>query len=166
MKRLLITIACLTLVATAVEARQFRMATPIITPNAKPSGMPEGSKPVETITPISRSEVEPKVRDIVSKWNTSDMAATLSESFYHKDRLMDVVAAGVPTDASLRLLSIQGVQTVQQYRVPDRVNKGEKLVSLVSVTVNTQLEYRSTSGFVQIPGTNEMIIQVTRKAKR
>ena len=166
MMRLLTIILFITIIGSTAEARQFRMTTPITTPNVTPAGLPEGSKPVETIVPLSRSEVEPKVRAIVSKWNTSDMAATLGEDFYQKSRLMDVVDAGVPTDASLRLLSIQGVQTLQQYRVPDSSDQSEKLVSLVSVTVNTQLEYRSTSGHVRIPGTNEMIIKVTRKAKQ
>ena len=71
----------------------------------------------------------------------------------------------VPRDAILSVQSVQGIQTLQQYLMP--ADEGEDLVSIVSATVRTQLEFNNPStGFVRLPGVNEFVLQVTQPAPR
>ena len=92
------------------------------------------------------------------------MAETLSEQFYDKSRLLDVVQTGVPRDATLKIQSIQGIQTYQQYIVPSSDGGRGEMVSIVSVTVRTQVEFNSPTGFTRLPGINEFILEVTQAA--
>ncbi len=147
------------------EARQFRLLTPIASPTEPSANAPEGSIPVEDVQPLERGEVESMVRDVIEQWNTPGMADTLSEKFYDKSRLMDVVNDKVPRDAKLRIQSIQGIQTLQQYITPGAGNERGDLISIVSATVRTQLEYNSpTDGFISRTGTNEFLLEVTSAA--
>ena len=91
------------------------------------------------------------------------MESILADSFYDKSRLLDVMDTQVPRDARLSIQSIQGIQTLQQYRVPDAGGR-DSLVSIVSATVRTQLEFNSTNGFVRLPGTNEFLLKVKTAA--
>ena len=146
----------------APEARQFRLLIPIATHEAPTAQLPEGAIPVDEVTPWQRSELEPIVRDLIAKWNTPQMAETLDEGFYDKSRLLDSINSGLPREATLRLQSIQGIQTLQQYVVPDPDGITGKRVTLVSVTVRTQIEFNSpTQGFVNRPGVIELILKIT-----
>jgi len=160
---LMITVGFLTLSITETEARQFRLMNPIATPEGVDSHLPAAAKPVEDVQPLSRQQVEPLLRKVIEQWNTGEMSATLSDQFYDKSRLMDVVNTGVPRDAKLRIQSIQGIQTLQQYLMP--VDNGRhSLVSIVSATARTQLEFNSSTGLTRLPGTNEFILKVTQAA--
>ena len=162
----IIMVICILLIAnTALNARQFRTITPIASPAANKVGLPEGAVPVDQPEPVAREEVQPMLQELIAKWNTLEMADTLSEEFYDKSRLMDVMDTGVPRNAKLRLQSIQGVQTLQQYIVPDSSGGRGEQVSIVSATARTQLEFNSsTSAFVSLPGTNEFILEITNAA--
>ncbi len=145
------------------NARQFRNLTPIASPETQGANLPEGAIPVHQTQPLSRSDVEPLVRDVIEKWNTSGMSATLSDQFYDKSRLLDVMDTGVPRDAKLRIQSIQSIQTLQQYQVPADNDRND-LVSIVSATARTQLEFNNSAGLQRRVGVNEFILKITQPA--
>ncbi|MBL1142495.1 MAG: hypothetical protein HND53_10730 [Proteobacteria bacterium] len=150
---------------SSLNARQFRLINPIATPEETSSNLPTGAKPVENVQPVPRQEIVSQIEQILKNWNTSEMSAAISESFYDKSRLMDVMARGVPRDAKLRVQAVQGVQTLQQYWVPAEGKTGDDLISIVSATVKTQLEFNSpTAGFIRRQGTNEFLLEVKQHA--
>lgn len=143
------------------RARQFRSEIPIATPAQAGVEMPEGAEPVDKITPLTREQVAPLVKQVMSSWNTDRLDKMLGKNFYDRSRLTDAVDRVVPRDAILRVQSVQGVQTLQQYIVPGE--EGDKLVSIVSATIRTQLEFNDpTNGFQRRPGVNEFILRVTQ----
>ena len=150
----------------SLQARQFRQMTPIagLQLQADSANLPANARPVTRLQPVARADVEPMVRQVVEGWNSADMGAMLAESFYDKSRLLDVMDTLVPRDASLTIQSIQGIQTLQQYKVPDAGGGRGNLVSIVSATVRTQLEFNGPAGFVRLPGTNEFILKITTAA--
>lgn len=151
--------------APHAEARQFRSIKSITTPQNLVGNLPPGAVISQSIQPVPREAVERRMEQLLDKWNTSEMEPTLAEEFYDRTRLLDKVETEVPKDAQLRLLGIQGSQTLQQYSLPATGNEPGREVSIVSVTVQTQLEYSSTSGVVRLPGTNEYLLQVIRTLK-
>tara|TARA_R110002111_G_scaffold19707_3_gene47668 strand:- start:1212 stop:1748 length:537 start_codon:yes stop_codon:yes gene_type:complete len=161
--RMVLFFCLLALAGSPSQARQFRNLTPIASPETQRANLPEGAVPVQQAQPLSRSDVEPLIRDVIEKWNTSGMSSTLSDQFYDKSRLLDVMDTGVPRDAKLRIQSIQSIQTLQQYQVPAENNRNN-LVSIVSATARTQLEFNNSSGFQKRIGTNEFILKITRPA--
>jgi hypothetical protein len=141
-----------------VSAADFRPFNPIPTPNAK---LPPGAKFVTKPMPVDVREVEKAVEKIMSAWNTPNLDAKLGNDFYNKSRLLDTVNTNVPKDAKIRLLSIQGVQTLNQHIAPDAGNGGSLLVSMVSAIARTQVEFNDpTRGFQRGEGTNEYILRV------
>ena len=151
-------------VTSASQARQFRLMTPIASPQEPNAQLPDGVMPVENVQPVPRAVVETLVKELIEKWNTPEMASTLSEQFYDKSRFLDVVATGVPRDATLRIQAIRGIQTLQQYIAPNPEKGRNEVVSIVSATVLTQLEFNTGTGFTRFPGTNEFILKITTAA--
>lgn len=162
----MVVLSLLSLAVCSVSARQFRQFTPIAAPqSARQPDMPEGARLIENAEPLTRQQIEPLVQEVLSKWNTSEMIDTLSDKFFDSARLTDAVDSIVPRDAKLRLQSVQGVQTLQQYEIPGQSGERGTMVTVVSATVRTQLEFNSAStGFVRLPGTNEFILEVRSAA--
>jgi len=158
----LLLLCCITTQASA----QFRTLVPIASPKSQADAMPEGAVAVEEFSPIPRSVVEPQLEMILAKWNTPEMASTLSDQFYDRTRLLDLVNTEIPRDARLRVLSLQNVRTLQQYELPAANSESPAKVSIVSATARTQLEFNSPTGLVRLPGTNEFILKVTQPAPR
>lgn len=155
----------ITLSGSPSQAREFRLLNPIASPLKATANLPADAVPVQTVAPVSREMVEPLVKKVIEQWNTAGMAETLSEQFHDKSRLLDVVDSGVPRDARLRIQAVRGIQTLQQYMQPDPSGGRGTVVSIVSATVQTQLEFNSpSSGFVRLPGTNEFILEITTAA--
>jgi len=155
-RSLFIAIIVITLASPSLAA-DFRPFNPI----PAPTRLPPGAAHVEKPMPVDTREVEKGVEKIMSAWNTPEMDVKLGSEFYNKDRLLDKLATGVPKDAKLRLLSVQGVQTLNQHI--QKNDSGESsLVSMVSATARTQVEYNDpTKGFQRLEGTNEYILKVT-----
>ena len=108
--------------------------------------------------PIPASDIEAAVRDIAASWNTPALEPLLAENFYDKSRLLSALAAGVPRDAGLRLVSIQGSQILTQYTMAGPDGR-PALYSRVSVTVRTQVEYNDPQkGFQRLDGTNDLVL--------
>ena len=148
------------------DARQFRQINPIASPINARSVLPDGAKAVKVSQAVDREQIAGAVNQLLSKWNNGELESTLSEEFFDKSRLIDAVDTVVPRDATLRVQSIQGVQTLQQYLVPSEEAEGrEDLVSIVSATVRTQLEFNDPAeGYVRRQGVNEFILKVTQPA--
>lgn len=143
--------------AQAQEARQLhRIATPQPAANAPP-----GARAAAPVRPVSAAKIEEAVKKIVDAWNTPDLGQMLAGNFYDKSRLVDTLNTKAPRDAKLRVLSVQGMQTLDQH-LQKTGSGAEQRVSRVSVTVRTQLEYNDPqAGFQRLDGTNEIILLIT-----
>lgn len=145
--------------AQAQEVRQFKR---IATPQAMPS-LPSGARAVANARPVAPAKVEAAVKQISAAWNSPRLESLLAENFYDKRRLMDSLSTLVPRDAKLRVLGIQGVKTLNQYLQAGA--QGEQLVSRVSVTLRTQVEFNDPrGGFQRLEGDNEVILLVFEPA--
>ncbi len=141
------------------HAAEFRVIMPILTPKA----IPEGAAPVKAIRPIPRKIVTAAVNKLVRAWNSNALQQALGKEFYDKSRLTDAMDTKVPRDAKMRVLSIQGIQTLNQFTQTDPEGN-TILVSTVSATVRTQLEFNdSVNGFQRREGTNEYIFRVRQR---
>jgi hypothetical protein len=151
------------IVSGSVDSRQFRQIIPIAGPQRVDAVLPDGAVQLATPTPVPREQVQQAIEQVVSNWNTNDLEQVLGEEFFDKSRLTDAINVQVPRDATLRVQAIQGVQTLQQYQLPESAESPGATVSIVSATVRTQLEFNDPqAGFVRRPGVNEFILKITQ----
>lgn len=151
--------ALLLLVCPAfLAAQELRQFNPIPTPARVPPG-------AEVVAPsaIDPGAVRGAVERLAANWNVSDLGETVSDSYYDKSRFRDAMITEVPRDARMRVESMGGIQTHQQMLVDDPAG-GRLRISTVTVTAQTRLELNDpTEGFVRVPGTNEIILEVVEK---
>lgn len=114
-------------------------------------------------TPVPVALVKQQVEGLVSRWNTPEMQQDLAKSFRDSQRLMENMDVVVPRDATMRLMAVQGVQTLKQFKRAGEDGEPAHRVSIVSATVSTQLEYQSPSGFVRLPGVNEFVLEISEE---
>ena len=158
----IILIGLLSLTTVSTQARQFRLIQPIATPENVHDALPDGATPVETVKPVTREQLEPHLRELFQDWESGQIEEHLAEDFWDSQRLLDTLDIVVPRDVTLRLQSVQGIQTLSQYMQQDAVTGYDERVSIVSATVRTQLEFNTPGGsFIRRPGVNEFILQVT-----
>lgn len=142
-----------------VYAQEVRQLNRIATPSTAQK-LPPGTRTGASQQPVSAARVEEAVKKIAAAWNTPNLAPMLADSFYDKSRLVDALSTKVPRDARLRVLSVQGIQTLNQY-LQKSASGMEQRISRVSVTVRTQLEYNDPqAGFQRLDGTNEFILLI------
>lgn len=141
-----------------VDARQFRS----IRPMAKPDKIAPNAVPVVRFRRVKASIVRAAVQQIAHAWNTGQLSPMLSrEKFFNKDRLLDALSVVVPSNAKLRVVSVGGVTTLQQYFEPRGGRKRQ--VNIVSAVVNTQLEFHdANNGFVKLAGRNEFVLEIVQ----
>ncbi len=151
-------------VAVSVQAREFRAIAEI----SQPGALPAGAAPVKKVRPVSRATVQKVVERLMASWNTTDLARYLGKDFYDKQLLLDSIDSFVPRDARIRILSIQGIQTLQQWKQPHpREPSTALLVSRVSVTVRTQVEFNDpNAGFQSRIGTNDYVLKIKQRVRR
>lgn len=149
------------LLSTSADAREFRAIKPI---NAV-AAIPEGAQPPQEFKPVPIEIVDQAVDKLMESWGTPQMQDYLSTNFFDKDRLTDVIDTLVPRDAVVRILSVQGIQTVQQWEEPAPDDpEGLLRVSRVSVVVRTQLEFTNVDGVLETkPGTTEYILKFKQR---
>lgn len=136
------------------QAREFRVMNAI----PAPARLPDGASAVQELTPVDRRIIEATVRKLAESWNTQDLEKYLGDDFYDKQRLSDNIRNFIQRDGKLRVLGVQGQQTLQQYK------ENGKLVSRVSVVVNTQIEFNHpTAGFQRFPGRTELVFKVKQR---
>ena len=144
---------CLCSAAGANESRTFSRISSV-------EPLPPGALRVNDIQPVRRDVLERAVANIAAQWNTANLEEVLAEEFYDGQRLEDTVLSVAPRDATLRVLSIQGQQVLQQYLL-----EGTRY-SRVSVTVRTQVEFTDNSGaFQRRDGTAEWLLKVTERTE-
>lgn len=151
--------AILTVVgASSTDARQFRTIRPIATPEK----LPDNAQPVEQFRPVRAQIVRAAVEKLAEAWNTGNLDPMLSrEKFYNKDRLLDTLAGDVPRDALLRVLSVGGITTLDQYYQPRDGRRRQ--INIVSAIVRTQIEFNDpNNGFIRLDGRNEFVLEVVQ----
>lgn len=151
--------------AGVADARQFRSLRIIATPDAASTRLPDGAHPVEPLVPLTRAQARAALERVLAAWNDADIERYLGEGFYDPNRLGDNVDALVRRDARLYLQAIQGVQTLQQYVEDDPARPGrQRLVSRVSVTARTQIEFETAAGsFTRRSGINEFLLRIVHE---
>ena len=150
---------CSVLVCFAIPANasEFRLLNPIRTPE---NSLPKGAQEVDQIRPVDRDLVRLIMDKLFSSWNGTDLTKLLSETFFDRLRL-EFKMTEIPRDAKLRLLGLQGMQTLNQHIMKNPKTGQKQVVSRVSVTARTQIEFNDLQlGFQRIPGTNEYVLQV------
>jgi len=160
----IISLVSLILISTPLRvcSQEVRRIQPIKSPVAAEEPLAEGVIPLKETIPVDRKTVEKTMQAIANSWNSPDMAKMLAKGFYEKDRLMDSMNANAPVDARLRLLSVGSYRILNQGIKPDP--GGDFLISRVSVTAKTQIEYNDpTNGFQRRQGEQEYIIKITQR---
>ena len=153
---LLLTSLLLSVTTPETQARSFRSIEPI----AQPGMAPAGASPVAAIQAVDRALVEQAVRDVARAWNSGELSELLADDFASKSRLEDTIAEVVPRDATLTVLGIQAVSTLDQYRQADG-----KIVSTVSAVVRSQIEYNAPeAGYQRREGTGEWYFRIEQTA--
>lgn len=154
MKRALLALA-LAFAVVAAHAQEGRTFNPIARPAARPA-LPDGAVRVTPPIPLTREQVERAVTRVAEAWGGRQLDQVLAPQFRDRQKLVDALETKVPRDASLRVTAIQGWQVLDQYR------KDGALVSRVSVTVRTQVEFNDpAAGFQARDGTNEYVMTLT-----
>jgi len=151
-------------VTNGIHASEFRSFQPILTPALQNQGRTVASSAHgKVLKPISRNQAEKAVDTIIAAWNANNVNSVLSDKFFDKSRLNDAMNSKVPRDAQLSLLAIQDVQTLQQKTMDSP--SGKLLVSMVSITVKTQLTFNDpVNGYQRREGVNEYIIRIKQRA--
>ena len=136
----------------SVSARDFRSIDPIQV--ASKARRPDVPRPVPTAV------VEKAVRDLAQAWSEGRLETQLDADFVNADRLEDVLRFTVPRGARLRVLSVRGINVLDQ-RVGETANE---VVSTVTVTVESQIEFTDAArGLVQLRGGNELSLRVVER---
>ncbi len=152
-------LAALVALITATRATEFRHLSPILVPAA----IPEGAEAVQVIRPVSPAVVEHAIKQLMASWNTPLLRRHLSDRFYDRQRLLDVVNTFAPRDARIHILAIQSSQTLQQH-IEGADGGRPTLVSRVAVTVSTQVEFTDPRlGFQALDGTNTYVLNIRQQ---
>jgi hypothetical protein len=139
--------------APGTPAQEGRAFNPIARPAARPA-LPDGAVRVTPPVPVPRERIEEAVATVAKAWSERRLDAVLSPGFQRRAELADAIQVKVPRDASLRVTAIPGWQVLDQWRL------GGSLVSRVSVTVRTQVEFSDAAGFQARDGTNEWVMTI------
>ena len=143
--------------ALSTTAQEGRIFNPIARPTARPA-LPSGAVRVSPPRPISRERIEQAVAEIASAWNERRVGRVLAPDFQRGQELADAMQTKVPRDAVLRVMAIQGWQVHDQYR------QGDRLVSKVTITLRTQVEFGDASAGYQVrDGINEYAVTLTEQ---
>lgn len=111
--------------------------------------------------PVDKVVVRQAVEQVLRAWNTPTLDHWLAVDFAERDRLLAALSFDAPPTARLRVLSIGGIQLLEQER-SDGV-----LRSLVSVTVRAQAEWEDLQqGFQRREGTAEYVLRIVREVPR
>ncbi|NOX10073.1 MAG: hypothetical protein GXP22_11435 [Gammaproteobacteria bacterium] len=147
-----------------LKASEFRAFSLIRSPSSERSNLvSQSSVALKTdIQVVSSKMVQDAVSKLVAAWNSNGLSTIVTDSFIDKSRLLDSVNSQIPRDAQLRVLAIQNTRTLNQH-VADSPS-GKLLVSLVSTTLRTQLEFNDPAqGFQRREGTNEYILRIKQR---
>ncbi len=159
MKRDLLVLAAALALSTPATAQESRAFNPIARP-AAPAALPSGAVRISPPIPVPRERVEAAVNAIANAWSSRRLETVLAERFPDRQVLIDTLALQPQKDATLRVTAIQGWQVIDQYRV------GGSIVSKLSITVRTQVEFSDAEGFQRRDGTNEYVVTLRGRGDR
>ena len=144
-----------------VAGQEMRALNPVATP----ARLKKDGQAVAQPVPLKIEEVRANIDRTFSTWNNGDVSNVLADNFYDKSRFSDSMQTNIPKDSKVKVMGMGSVQTLEQRIVTDP-SGGRSRVTLGSVTVNSQVEFNDPkSGFVRVPGTNEIIFEMTEKLK-
>lgn len=162
MKQLIIAFILLFSVLPAL-GQELRLFTPIKSKQAIVRKLAPGAHMVEPPQPLPAGTINHFAETVANTWNTADFQKLVSESFYNKSRLDDAMGAQTAKDAQLKILGKHNASILSQIITPDQ-NGGRLRVSVISVVLDSRAEFTDArNGFVSVPGTNEMIMEVVEK---
>lgn len=144
------------------DARRFRDFQAISRPEAAPRGFTTVEQPLR----LPRALVEATVRDVFAAWSDGRLREKLSDRFADAERLIQQIAISAPQDARIRLLGLQSINELGQFR-GDATTGTDLVLSRVAVVARTALEFDDpTNGFQRLEGTHEYIFTITARVKR
>jgi len=153
---------CLLVFAGMVQAAEFRALRPIRTAAMVQHLAGAAARTPATLKKVSAEVLRTAVDTLTRAWNGNDLEGVMGQEFFDKSRLLDAMTSKVPRDAPLRVLSIQNAHTLDQRIVG--TGGDQRRVSLVSVTLRTQLEFNNpANGFQRREGTNEYILRIRQR---
>lgn len=157
--------ACAPVVDTA-DAAQFRKFKKIRTPSAAKKDLPDGFSAVPEPIRLPRSIVSRLLREFLKSWNGGELEDHLAGNFYDRNRLLDTISEDVPRDARLRLVSVQGVDMLDQSS--RALGRGRfVVVSRVAARARIQIEFTDPGfGFRRIETNAEYIFKVTMGVRK
>ena len=146
---------------TTTSAREFRTISTITSPN---NPLPDGAIRPAQIEPIDLKIIEKAVHDLAAAWNGEGLADWIAGDFASLEQLKLVITNDVPRDARIRVLSIQGMQTLDQYQ--QTVTNGIDRTSIVTATARMAIEFTDpVTGFQRLDGTNEFQFRVVEELR-
>lgn len=122
-------------IATELMAAEFRAIRPISAPAALPPGAVAVAP--NQVVPVSTSKVRRAVDIFAGTFVKPEFADLLADNFFEKQSLLDNISAFVPRDTKVRVLSVQGIQTVGQRIFPERGIRE----SDVTASIRIQIEF-------------------------
>lgn len=140
--------------ALPTPAQEGRAFNPIARPAARPAP-PAGATRISPPRPIARERIEQAVAQIASAWNERRVGRVLAPGFQRAQELADAMQTKVPRDAVLRVMAIQGWQVHDQYL------QAGSLVSKVTITLRTQVEFGDPAGYQVRDGINDFSVTLT-----
>lgn len=157
---------------TVVDAREFRTIRHIITPENRTALAVVGgdilSKEMTDLglLPIDKNIIIKEVHRFFDAWNLGTLDAFLSPDFQDKDKLLDAISDTVPRDAKIRIQAITSSATISADKIEWQDGKTWFTRSTtVVVSVDTQLEFTTSTGFKKITGDNEYTFDVIEEYK-
>jgi len=158
---LLVFVFCLLSLPFIAVCQEMRSVNPISTPARLKTGGDIVRQPAALNTETVRSNVE----NMFNSWNNGDVTNMLSDNFYDKTRFGEAMQTNIPRDSKIKVMGMGSVQTLEQRIVTDP-DGSKRRVTLGSVNVNSQVEFNDPSkGFVRVPGTNEIVFEMSEKIK-
>ncbi len=143
------------------HTQEMRALNPISTP----ARLKVGGELVKQPEPLKVDTVRPNIDKLFTTWNSGDVTGMLSDNFYDKSRFGDAMQTEVPRDSKVKVMGMGAIQTLEQRIVTDP-DGTKRRITLGSVNVNSQVEFNHPEkGFVRVPGTNEIVFEMSEKLK-
>lgn len=158
-------LACVASLSLDLSSAEFRRRVPVRTPEA----VPDGAIPVTAFRPVDRAMVEEGLKKIFAAYssNPASLGPMLAERFHRKSLLLDTMSQNLPSDARVRLLSLDAVNTLGQHVMPGEGGKPDVLVSMVNATARTQFIYNDrVLGFRSLEGTADYLLRVRQPLRK
>ena len=151
-------------VAQSAYARDFRsmVKIPVAPKHAVIDADMKEIMPTSSLKAVDSALIEKSIREIVASWNSKDLSQYLADSFQDKNLLLTTIDRSVPRDATLRVLSIQGISPIEQSWSTNKKTRVKQLQTVVIATVELQLEFNDPfNGLIRLPHTSQFYLQVT-----